>query len=63
VARRLSSRSIKPARWPSYDESERVRRLARQRVADISGDVRLLELLARACSRAAGEEYERLMAR
>ncbi len=44
-----------------YDDSERVRELARRRVADISGDARLRELLARACSKAAAEEYQRLV--
>ena len=61
VVRKLCGRPIKPQRWPQYDESARARELALRRVADMSRDARLRELLARACLKSAAEEYERLV--
>lgn len=44
--------------WPTWDESERVREIARRKVADIAGaDVELLETLARMCAGSAADAY------
>jgi hypothetical protein len=47
--------------WPAYDESEKVRAIARRKVAPLAmDDARLTEALARICARAAAYHYEHL---
>ena len=64
VVRRLGRRRIEPApTWPRYDDSARLRHLALARIADMTRDPVLGELLARACAESAREEFESLMSR
>ena len=63
VVRRLGQRRVEPApTWPRYDDSARLRNLALARIADMTSDPVLGELLARACAESAREEYDQLMA-
>lgn len=51
--------------WPSWEDERAagVRAIARKKVADLAGDERLLEVLARACAAAAAAEYAELTQR
>ena len=45
--------------WPSWDESERIREIARRKVAKLGqGDERLLDRLAKVCAASARHHYE-----
>ena len=46
-----------PAHWPTWDESERVRELAREKVRDMAKDVALLDRLARLVIKGAVEGW------
>jgi len=46
-------------RWPTWDASERVRQLARAKVADLALDERVLDRLARCCAAEAERAYTR----
>ena len=48
VARRMPTKRA-PEKWPGFDGSERVRRLAMKKVENLTDDPRLRERLARLC--------------
>ncbi len=61
VAERLRARQRALPPWPGW-QSSRVRAIARRKVAGLSGDHEVLEVLARACESEATRRYERLRA-
>lgn len=58
VARRLPTKRA-PQRWPSFDESERVRMIALRKVGGLTNDARLRERLARLCVADAARAWSR----
>lgn len=57
VASRMGTRRAAP-RWPRWEDSERVREVARRKVRDLSGDLQLRERLAQRCATSAAKAYE-----
>jgi len=43
--------------WPTWDASPRLQKLAREKVADLARDARLLERLAQRCAAEAAHAY------
>jgi hypothetical protein len=60
VVRRVAGKRLAPV-WPRYEDSDKVRRIARERVSDLTRDPAQRERYARACCAAAGKRYDELV--